>query len=262
MDERIRVTVEHGVAQVRIARPEKRNALDFAMFAALADATVSLAHDNAVRCVVLSGEGPCFSAGIDLAALAAPPAMDLMARTHGDANGLQAAAWGWRTLPVPVIAAVHGLAFGAGFQIMLGADIRIAAPDTQFSIMEMRWGIVPDLGGMALMRGLVRDDVARELVFTGRRFDGEDAAALGVVTRTAADPLETAMALAREIASSSPDAVRAAKRLLNLPGQAGAREIMLAESAEQLALMRSPNHREALLAAREGRAPAFADFAG
>jgi enoyl-CoA hydratase/carnithine racemase len=262
MDERIRITLDGGIAQVRIIRPDKRNALDFDMFAALADAMVQLAEDRTVRCVVLSGEGHCFSAGIDLVALAAPPDMDLMARSHGDANGLQAAAWGWRTLPVPVIAAVHGLAFGAGFQIMLGADLRIATTDCQFSIMEMRWGLVPDLGGMALMRGLVRDDVARELVFSGRRFGGVEAAAMGVVTRLADDPLAAAMAMAREIATSSPDAVRAAKRLLNLPGQAGAREIMLAESAEQITLMQSANHREALIAAREGRTPAFANFAG
>lgn len=262
MDERIRIEQADGVAHVRIARPEKRNALDFAMFAALAEATVALERDRAVRCVVLSGEGPCFCAGIDLAELAAPAPIDLMARTHGDANGLQAAAWGWRTLPVPVIAAVHGLAFGAGCQIMLGADIRIATVDCQFSIMEMRWGIVPDLGGMALMRGLVRDDVARELVFTARRVAGAEAAAIGLVTRLADDPLAAALALAREIAAASPDAVRAAKRLLNRPGHEGAREILLAESAEQTGLMVSANHREALRAAREGRPPVYADPAG
>lgn len=230
------------------------------MFDALCAAIERIAAAREVRCVVLSGEGRGFCAGIDLESFAADPGLaELMGRTHGIANRVQQAAWGWRTLPQPVIAAVHGVAFGAGCQIMLAADIRIAAPDAQLAMMEARWGLVPDMGGIALLRGLVRDDVARELTYTARRFDGEEAARLGLVTRTAADPRGEALALARAIAANSPAAIRAAKRLHNLAADAPADAILLAESAEQQALLASPGHRETLAAARERRAPRFAD---
>lgn len=153
-----------------------------------------------------------------------------MPRSHGEANVFQQAAWGWRTLPVPVIAAVHGFAFGAGFQIMLGANIRIATPDAQLSMMEVRWGLAPDVAGIALLRGLVRDDVARELTYTGRKMSGDDALAVGIVTHVHVDPYTRAMTLARTIAASSPDAVHASKRLFNLATQADSAEILLAES--------------------------------
>jgi enoyl-CoA hydratase/carnithine racemase len=156
-----------------------------------------------------------------------------------------------------VIAAVHGVAFGGGLQIASGADIRIATPDARFSAMEMKWGIVPDMAGYALWRGNVRDDALRELVYTAREFDAGEALALGFVTRIAADPHAEAMALARAIAGRSPDAVRAAKRLANLEGDAGA--ILLAESREQAALLRSPNQIEAVMANMQKRAPAFTD---
>jgi enoyl-CoA hydratase/carnithine racemase len=160
---------------------------------------------------------------------------------------------------MPVIAAIHGFAFGGGFQIMLGADIRIAAPDAQFSIMEVRWGLTPDVAGITLLRGLVRDDVARELTYTGRRFDGEEAARLGIVTRTADDPRTEALALARSIAESSPVANRATKRLLNISADGDAEAILRAESREQQALLASANHHEAVTAARERRTPVFED---
>ncbi len=263
MDDRISVSLEGGVADVRLNRPDKMNALDVAMFHAIDAALRDLAVRRDLRCVVLSGTGRAFCAGIDLAALAgAPELMDLGPRSHGDANLFQNIAWGWRELPVPVIAAVHGVAFGGGFQMMLGADIRIAAPSTELSMMEVRWGLVPDVAAMVLLRTLVRDDVARDIVFTGRRFSGTEAAELGLVTRLADDPLAAALELARGIAASSPDAIRSAKRLLNLPAGASARDILIAESVEQAAMLASANHREALAAAAAKRAPVYRDIAG
>lgn len=258
MHNRVSVSLESGVAEVRLNRPDKLNALDIDMFRAIGEAIASLSVNGDVRCVVLSGEGRGFCAGADLDALStAPERRDLLARTYGDANMFQNIAWGWRTCPVPVIAAVHGVAFGAGFQMVLGADIRIAAPDAEVAMMEMRWGLVPDVGGIALLRGLVREDVARDSVFTGRRISGTEAATLGLVTRLADAPRAEALALARQIAGSSPDAMRAAKRLLNLPASSSAGELLLAESTEQEALLASANHQEALTAGRERRAPSF-----
>ncbi|TVV72026.1 crotonase/enoyl-CoA hydratase family protein [Sphingomonas solaris] len=212
-----------------------------------------------LRAVFLSGEGRVSCAGGDLAVLAEEHAPPLAPRTHGAANLLQQAAWGWRTLPVPVIAAVHGVCFGAGLQIALGADIRLAAPDAQLAMMEARWGLVPDLGGIALLRGLVRDDLARELTYTARRMSGAEAEAIGLVTRTADDPHAEAMVLAHDIAAASPAATRAAKRLFNLAADADAATILPAESTEQAALLAGPGPAEALRAAREGRSPRFAD---
>jgi enoyl-CoA hydratase/carnithine racemase len=183
--------------------------------------------------------------------------VELAARTHGLANDFQQVAWGWRTLPVPVIAAVHGVAFGGGLQIASGADIRIAAPDARLSVMELKWGIVPDMAGFALWRGTVRDDVLRELTYTAREFGAEEAQALGFVTRIAADPHAEALALARAIAGRNPQAIRAAKRLANL--ETGAAEILAAESGEQAALLRSPNQIEAVMANMQNRAPHFTD---
>lgn len=259
-DDRMVMTVTDGVADVRLNRPDKLNAIDGAQFLAIAEIIERIGARRDIRCVVLSGEGRAFSVGVDLESLATSPALrDLMPRTHGDANLFQQIAWGWRTLPVPVIAAVHGYAFGAGCQLMLGADMRIAAPGTQVSVMEMRWGLVPDVAGMALMRGLLRGDVLRDVVLTGRRVEAAEAAAIGLVTRVEDDPRATAMEIARGIAASSPDAVRAAKRLLNLDWDTPDAEILLAESREQQMLLASENHKEALRAGREGRAPIYAD---
>ena len=258
MPELVKITLADGGADVRLARPEKINALDGAMFHAIAQAIADLRAMPGLRCAVLSGEGRGFCVGVDLDSLDSTPELrNLQPRTHGEANLFQQAAWGWRQLPVPVIAAIHGFAFGAGFQLMLGADLRIAAPDAQFSMMEVRWGLVPDVAGIALLRGLVRDDVARDITFTARKFSGEEAARMGLVTRLAADPYAEAMTLAKSIAASSPPAIRAAKRLLNLDAPASA--LLLAESVEQEALLASPEHAETIAAAREKRTPVFPD---
>lgn len=257
-DTRVAIEIANGIADVRLARPDKLNALDPAMFEGLADAIARLGEAPGLRAVVLSGEGRGFCAGLDMASMAgAGSGMALHARAHGLANLFQQVAWGWRTLRVPVIAAVHGVAFGGGLQIASGADVRIAAPGTRLSAMELKWGIVPDMAGFALWRGNVRDDVLRELVYTAREFTAEEALGFGFVTRIAEDPHAEAMALARAIAGRNPDAIRAAKRLANLEGDAAA--ILLAESAEQAALLRSPNQVEAVMANLQRRTPDFAD---
>jgi enoyl-CoA hydratase/carnithine racemase len=165
----------------------------------------------------------------------------------------------WREIPVPVIAAVHGVALGGGFQLALGADIRLVAPDTRMAVLEIKWGLVPDMGGVLLMRELARADVIRELTYSGRMFSGEEAQALGFATRVCADPLAEALALARDIAGKSPDAIRAAKRLMNLPSEADAATVLLAESNEQIGIMGGRNQVEAVTAGLQKRAPVFID---
>lgn len=259
-EQRVSIEIVDGVADVRLTRADKLNALDPAMFAALADAIRELGDSAGLRAVVLSGEGRGFCAGLDMASMAGGgTALDLDARSHGDANLFQQIAWGWRKLPVPVIAAAQGIAFGGGFQILSGADIRIMAPGTRCSIMEMKWGIVPDMAGFALWRTLVRDDVLRELIYTAREFSAEEALAFGFATSLAEDPRAAAMSLAREIAGRNPHAIRAAKRLANLAAESQAPAILAAESAEQARLMRSPNQVEAVMANMQKRAPVFTD---
>lgn len=260
MNDRVRITVQDGIADVRMIRVDKMNALDPAMFAGLVEAIDRLAGIHDVRVAVLSGEGRAFCAGLDMASMATGSSgNDLAARSHGPANRAQQVAWGWRTLPMPVIAAVHGVALGGGFQVMSGADIRIAHPATRLSIRETYWGLVPDMAGLALWRTLARDDVLRELTYTAREFTAEEAVGYGFVTRLAEDPHAAAMALAREIAGRNPDAVKASKRLYNLAADADGATMLQAESDEQVRLMRSPNQVEAVRANMEKRAPAFVD---
>ncbi|MBS0548086.1 MAG: crotonase/enoyl-CoA hydratase family protein [Proteobacteria bacterium] len=263
--DRVSIDLEDGVADVRLIRADKMNALDPAMFEGIIEAGAELAKMKGLRCVVLSGEGKSFCAGLDMASFAAmnkdgvPGARNLTARTHGIANRPQHCAWLWRALPVPVIAAVHGVAFGGGFQIALGADLRYATADTRFSVMEIKWGLVPDLAGTQLMRHLAREDVVRELTYTGRIFDGTEAEKHGLVTRLVADPRAAALETAREIAGKSPDAVRAAKRLLNDAVAVDAATGLMAESVEQERLIGSPNQVEAIMSNLQKRAANYRD---
>lgn len=269
MEKRVEVTISEGVADVRLVRADKMNALDAAMFEALVATSARLAQEKGLRAVVLSGEGRAFCAGLDMGRFAAMKEKggngvaggekrDLSARTHGLANFPQQAVWGWRQLPVPVIAAIQGVAFGGGFQLALGADMRLLAPDARMSIMEIKWGLVPDMAGTPILAGLVRDDILRELTYTGRIFSAQEALSYGLATRICDDPRASAFELAREIAGKSPDAIRACKRMLNNltvdPGPA-----LLAESVEQMKLMGGPNQREAVSANIEKRVPRFAD---
>lgn len=258
-EDRVTVTVSDRIAEVRLARPDKMNAIDRAMFEGLGAAIDSLRRRRDVRCVVLSGNGRGFCAGLDMASMAAGGSGVPHARNDAGAILPQHVAWGWRLLPMPVIAAVHGVAFGGGFQIMSGADIRIAAPATRFSIREVHWGLVPDMAGFALWRNLVRDDLLRELIYTAREFDAAEAFATGFVTRLAEQPQAEAMALARTIAAHSPHAIRGAKRLLGMAHDADPRTMLAAETAEQVALIGKPNMMEAVAANLARRSPVFED---
>lgn len=272
MNDRIE-SIRHadGVVELHMARADKMNALDPAMFDALIDAGSRLRDDASVRAVVLAGRGKAFCAGLDMQSFErmqqqgggivgeSSVGKDLVERTHGISNAAQYVAMVWREVPVPVIAAVHGVAFGGGLQVALGADIRLVAPGTRMSVMEIKWGLVPDMGGMVLMRELARNDILRELTFTGRIFSGEEAVGLGLATRLAAEPLAEALEMAREIAQKSPDAIRAGKRLLNAAMNHSAAELLLAESVEQKALIGSANQGEAVRANMERRAPRFSD---
>jgi enoyl-CoA hydratase/carnithine racemase len=265
MKDRVSVDIQEGVADVRMIRADKMNALDEAMFDALIEAGDRLRKDTSVRAIVLSGEGKAFCAGLDMGRFqtmsdkgeAIAGSRDLRPRTHGIANRPQWSAWQWREMPVPVIAAIRGVAFGGGFQIALGADIRYATPDARFSVMELKWGLVPDVAGTQLMRHLAREDIVRELTYTARIFSATDAKDYGFVTRICDDPLADALALAREISQKNPHAIRAAKRLLNEAVISDAGTGLQAESTEQVALMGSPNQIEAVRANLEKRAPRF-----
>jgi len=246
--DRVRVTIDDGLAEVALARPDKMNALDSAMFEALGRTIDQLKTDPGLHAVVLRGEGRMFCAGIDLASLGSlvesgelPPHLrDLATRTHGACNLFQYAAWGWHELKVPVIAALHGAALGGGLQIALGADIRLVQADTKLSVMEIQWGLVPDMAGCARLSRLVRDDVARDLTFTGRIVQGEEAVRLGLATRVCEDPLAEAHAMARQMAARLPQALQAAKQLLNLAHAADTASVLKAEAVAQQALLGSP----------------------
>jgi enoyl-CoA hydratase/carnithine racemase len=263
MKDRVTITMlDDGIADVRLIRTDKMNALDAAMFAGISEAISVLSVTPGLRVVVLSGEGRAFCAGLDLTAMRSGgggSGNDLDARSHGIANSSQAVAWGWRELPVPVIAVAHGVAFGGGFQIFSGADIRIAHPDTRMAIMELKWGLVPDMAGYPLWRTMVRDDVLRELSYTNREFSGAEAARLGFVSHVSDVPYDHAMALAKVIANKNPHAIRAAKRLANLAAHADDATLLRAESDEQMKIMRTPNQIEAVMAEMERRKPNFVD---
>jgi len=277
MKDRITIDVQNGVADVRLIRTDKMNALDDAMFAALIEAGQTVAADPSIRAVVLSGEGRAFCAGLDMGnfgRMAETPKVEgarkatapdvtegLASRTHGISNRAQYAVWTWREAPVPVIAAVHGVAFGGGFQLMLGADIRIVHPEARMSVMEIKWGLVPDMAGTAIMRGLARDDVVRELTYTGRQFTGVEAEAMGFATMLSEEPREKALAMAREIAGKNPDAIVAAKKIFNSSADLSDAELLMQESVLQDNIIRTPNQVEAVLSTMEKRAGQYKDRA-
>ena len=252
--QRVAIELEDGVAHVRLARSDKMNALDPAMFDAIAAAGEKVRATGDIRAVVLSGDGRAFCAGLDTQIFQHtgqdPVRINLISRTHGIANVVQHIVLQWRQLPVPVIAAVHGVAFGGGFQLALGADMRFVHPQTRLSIMEVRWGLVPDMAGMLLMRKLARPDVVADLTYSGRVFSGEEAHRYGFVTRLCTEPVAEALLAAREIAGRSPEAIRAAKRILAIDNQALAKRILQAEAVEQSNLMGSPGQLEAIRSAR------------
>ncbi len=265
-----------GIAHVRLNRPAQMNALNGAMFDAILEVAERLATlgVDELRAVVLSGEGRAFCAGLDvgnfqllmqgqggtldLGQRCAGAAKDLVARTHGIANGPQQVVWAWRQLPVPVVAVLHGPVLGAGLQLALAADLRIAAPDARLAVKEMHWGLVPDMAGMVLLRELIGADAVRELVYTARELSGEQALARGLVSHVSADPQALAQSLAAEIAQQSPQAIRAAKRLINLAFDgASPAQVLLAEAQEQQPIIGSAEQVETVMARLQRRAPSY-----
>ncbi len=258
---RVSIEIKDHVAHVTLNRPDKMNALDSAMIEAIVAAGQELI-DADIRAVVLAGAGQAFCAGLDvqsfgvLAAGGAEAA--LMPRSHGNTNIFQEIGMVWRRVPVPVIAALHGVTFGGGFQLALGADIRIATPDSKLALMEMKWGLIPDMGAMALLPRLTRSDVIRRMTYSGAPVAAQQALEWGLVTELAEDSLAVAQDIATEIAGKSPAAIRAAKRMIAM-AESGADEdaVLLAESREQVALMGTPEQLEVIAANMAGRAPRF-----
>ncbi len=261
MQDRVTVSLTGGVADVRLNRPDKMNALDSAMFEALVETGRGLRTERGLRAVVLSGEGRAFCAGLDVASfMGGGGGRSLFERETGSpANFAQRAAWVWTELPVPVIAAIHGAAFGGGLQIALAADIRFVAPDARLSVMEIKWGLIPDMSGSQTLRRLVRLDVAKELTYTGRVVSGSEAAALGLATHVSDTPREAALELAREIAAKSPSAIRSGKQLLDAAGLLDLEAGLRLEERLQAALFGKPNQIESVRANLEKRDPNFTD---
>jgi enoyl-CoA hydratase/carnithine racemase len=268
--DRVVVSVTDGIARVRLSRPDKRNALDGAMFRAIAEAGARVAAMHEVRVVVLSGEGASFCAGLDFGSFAemaggasgAAPgdgaAATIGTLTEGGITHLaQQICWVWQEVPVPVVAALQGHALGGGMQLALGADLRVAHPEVQMSMREVHWGLVPDMTGTLMLSRLVRDDVAKDLVWTARIVRGDEAHALGLVTRLADDPVAAAEEMAREIAARSPSAVRAAKALINRLSNEGAAAHFAEERRLIAGLIGAPHQVEAVTANFERRAPRF-----
>ena len=272
MSELVTIDVQGGVADVRLNRPEKMNALSPEMFSAISAAGDALSERRDVRVVVLSGNGKSFCAGLDFSgfqgmagggdgARQAPVGAGAESTPARPENRAQRPAMVWKRLAVPVIAAVHGVAFGGGLQVALGADIRIVAPDARFSVMEIKWGLIPDMGLSQTLVDIVRLDVAKELTFTGRIVGAEEAVQLGLVTRIAAEPLAAALALAREIADKSPAAIRAAKQLLEHSWRAAPGTALALEASLQGSLIGTPNQVEAVKSNFEKRAARYVDSA-
>jgi enoyl-CoA hydratase/carnithine racemase len=260
MQDRVTVSLAQGIADVRLNRPDKMNALDAAMFEALVAAGRRLAEERGLRAVVLSGEGRAFCAGLDVASFLGGGGRSLFDRSpESPANFAQRAAWIWSELRVPVIAALQGVAFGGGLQIALAADIRFVTPDARLSVMEIKWGLIPDMTGSQTLRRLVRLDVAKELTFTGRIVSGVEAVELGLATHVSDTPREAAFELAREIAAKSPSAIRAGKRLLGAAGLLDLETGLRLEEELQASLLGKPDQIEAVRANAEKREPRFKD---
>jgi enoyl-CoA hydratase/carnithine racemase len=270
MSERIRVTIDSGIAHVLLNRPEKKNALDGDMFEGLRQAARELADDPSVRVVVLSGAGDSFCSGIDLSNFGAMASGELSGESESvkaavanksadGANEAQQLAWLWQELPVPVIAAITGVAYGGGLHVALGADIRIVSPDARLAFVEISWGLVPDMSGTQAMRRLIPLDLAKKIVFTGETLSGEQAVGLHLATETSDQPLEDAFSLARTIAQRSPDAIRAAKKLLNSSGLVPLAEGLANEMDASSALMGTKNQIEAVMSKLEKRTGNFED---
>ncbi|MGK2932436.1 MAG: crotonase/enoyl-CoA hydratase family protein [Solirubrobacterales bacterium] len=263
-EERVKITVEDHVAVVTLKRGDKHNALDGDMFLDIAAAAERLATESGVRAVVLHGDGPSFCSGIDVGWLAGQAdggdmAGEFLERDDFGANLFQRVSTAWIEVAVPVISAIHGNCFGGGLQIALGTDIRLTAADAKWSVREVHWGLVPDMGLTASLPRIMPIDKAKELSYTARVVIGEEAAACGLATRVEADPLDAARGLAAEIAGRSPHAVRAVKKLYDTTWDDQGKSALALESALQMELMGSPNQMAAIMAGVTKEPPNFED---
>ena len=249
MNDRVRIEVQGSLATVTLNRGDKHNGMDMAMLDAVRGAAAALRKDRRVRTVILRGDGPSFCAGLDFKSMfgsAKAAVTGFTALWSPVRNKFQDWSMAWREVPAPVIACIHGNCFGAGIQLALGADVRIATPDAKISVMESKWGLIPDMGGAALLRELVPIDLAKELAMTGRIVSGAEAHALGLVSRLAGDPLDAAHKLAAEFETRSPDAVAAAKFLMQQAWSSGESGALAAERRWQRQLLGKRNQRIAV----------------
>lgn len=262
MSSPVSVSIEDHIATVTLNRPEKANALNLEMFEALAEAGRGIAADRAVRAVVLHGAGENFCAGIDTG-IFQNPSFDFEGHKaplpDTPANLFQAPAYVWRELPMPVICAIHGVAFGGGLQVAMGADLRYCHPDAKLSIMEVKWGLVPDMAISTTIRDLLPADRVKELAWTGRVFSGSEAREMGLITELHEDPLAAAMEMAATIRVKSPDAIRSIKRLVNTAWGLPEAEALALEAELQHGVLGKKNQLEAVMANMQNRAPEFDD---
>ena len=216
--DRVQIDIENGIAMVTLNRPKKYNGLDMPMFKAITDAARTLKKDRSVRAIILSGAGEAFCSGLDVKTVSKNPTnfLKLLFKPGRKISNLaQDVGYLWRDVPAPVIAVTHGYCFGGGLQIALGADFRFSTASCEFSIMESKWGLIPDMSLAVTLRELISIDLAKELTMTARRFTGTEAREMGLVSRVCGDPMAEAKAFAAELAERSPDAVAASKLLFN-----------------------------------------------
>jgi enoyl-CoA hydratase/carnithine racemase len=259
---RVLYTVKDNIAYVSLNRPEKHNGLDLPMFKQLIDTAKSITKDKSIRAVILTGEGDSFCAGLDFKAVSKKPSMIpqlFLKMPWTQWNDFQKVALIWRNIPVPVITAIKGNCFGGGLQIALGSDYRIAHPESQLSVMEIKWGLIPDMSGTVTLTTLTRYDIAQELTMTGRKFSGEEAYEYGIVSRLSENPLEEATELAKTIAEKSPDAISATKFLFRKTWKANPVSALLWERWTQMRLLGRKNQRIALKNGLSGREDPFVD---
>jgi len=256
---RVILSVKDKIAYVSLNRPEKHNGLDMQMFQELIATAKTIRKDKSIRAVIIDGQGPSFCAGLDFEAVSKTPTMIpkfFIKLPWGKDNTFQRVAHIWRDLPVPVIAAVHGNCFGGGMQIILACDYRIATPDANLSILEMKWGLIPDMSAMATLSRLTRVDIAQELTMTGRFFSGLEGAEYGLISKVSDDPMADAQALAQDIVQKSPDAIAATKYLFKKTWKKDTRGALLWERITQLRLLGRKNQRIAMKnGLSKGKAP-------